>query len=105
MTATTAPAPPERRASGPRLRVVRRDNLPQRRPRHHAFHLFQELALARLLGRQVQAKSELLHGQDRRWPGAITQRGSALSYAALPWAVLVFGRETRATTGSAGCSA
>jgi hypothetical protein len=26
------------------------------------FHLFEELALARLLRRQVQAKSKLLHG-------------------------------------------
>mmetsp|Transcript_53128 Transcript_53128/g.124272 ORF Transcript_53128/g.124272 Transcript_53128/m.124272 type:complete len:381 (+) Transcript_53128:1249-2391(+) len=66
------------------LGVVRRHDLHQHAPWHHAFHLFQELALARLLGRQVQTQAELLHDRDRRRPCEITQRGSALSYADLP---------------------
>jgi hypothetical protein len=65
-------------------RVVRLDDLHQHRPRHHAFHLFQELALARLLDRQVQAKSKLLHDRDRLRARSITLRGSALSYADHP---------------------
>jgi hypothetical protein len=48
---------------------------------HHALHLFQELALARLLGRQVQAKSELLHRLYRRSPWLLALRRLALSYA------------------------
>ena len=42
--------------------AVRLNDLNQRDPRHHTLHFFRELPLARVLGRQVQAKSELHHG-------------------------------------------
>jgi hypothetical protein len=41
---------------------MRRHDLYQHRPRHHAVHLLEELALARLLRRQVQAEGKLVHG-------------------------------------------
>jgi hypothetical protein len=41
---------------------VRLNNLAQHLPRHHALHLLQELALARLLHVQLQAQTDLLHG-------------------------------------------
>ncbi|MCY1245058.1 hypothetical protein D9M72_581710 [compost metagenome] len=45
----------ERRPTSLGPRAVRFDNLHQRAPRHHPIHLIEELALARLLRRQVQA--------------------------------------------------
>ena len=52
----------EGRTTGLRARAMRLDDLHQPIPRNHAFHLVQKLALARLLGRQVQPESELLQG-------------------------------------------
>jgi hypothetical protein len=52
----------ERRAASLRTRAVWLDDLHQRGPRHHTLHLFQQLALARLLDRQVLVQSDLLHG-------------------------------------------
>ena len=44
------------------FRVVRRDELDQRGPRHDAIHFKQELALAGLFVAQVQIKTALFHG-------------------------------------------
>lgn len=71
----------ERRPTRLRLRVVRLADLHQRAARHHALYPLEELALARLLGRQVQAESELLHVLDRRRASAFNQDGSARGYA------------------------
>ena len=70
------------------LRVVRLDDLHQDLPRHHGFDLFEELALLRLLGREVQAKSELLHVRHRRRAQTVRQGGSARNYADLPQALI-----------------
>lgn len=43
-------------------RTMRLADLHLRRPRHHALQLVQELRLARLLRRQVQAQAELVYG-------------------------------------------
>jgi len=43
------------------LEPVRLDHADQHTPRHHLVHLFQELALARLLGRQIQSRADLRH--------------------------------------------
>jgi len=51
----------ERRAPRVDLGVARRHDLHQRIPSHPAFHLRQELALARLRPREVQTESKLLH--------------------------------------------
>lgn len=56
---------PHRRATRLALRVVRLDQRRQILPRHHPRHLFEELALTRLLPRQVQPKVCLLHRYRR----------------------------------------
>src|SRR5690606_31216442 len=50
-----------RRAAGSALRVVRLDQCDELWPRHDALHLFEELALASALAREVQAEIRLLH--------------------------------------------
>lgn len=50
----------------PPSRVVRLDDLHQDPPGHHAFQVFEKLALARLLGGEIRAVFELLHGRHRR---------------------------------------
>ena len=60
---------------------VRFDDLDQRAPGHHPIHLVEKLALARLLGRQVQAQAELIRGVacleimalDHARPGPVLQ--------------------------------
>jgi len=54
----------KRRAATLSFRGIGRNQGHQRNPRHHTFHLRQELALARALGRQVQAQVRLLHAFD-----------------------------------------
>jgi hypothetical protein len=53
-------------------------------PRHHPVHLVQELALARSLGRQVQAQVSLLHGSRRRSSLAFDEARIGPSYADHP---------------------
>jgi hypothetical protein len=62
-TANTATKATGQKYGGSGLRRAGSDEFHQRVPRHHAIHLFQELSLSRLLGRQIQAKSELLHAR------------------------------------------
>ena len=62
----------------------RADQRHQFGPRHHPVHLVQELALARSLGRQVQAQISLLHGSRRRSSHASGEAQIGPSYADLP---------------------
>lgn len=52
----------KRRAATLSFRGIGRNQGHQRNPRHHTFHLRQELALARALGGIAQAQAALLHG-------------------------------------------
>ena len=64
------------------------------RPMHHTIHLVQKLGLAALLGRQVQAKANLLHGGAAGDGHALIARKSRARFAesgclAVPCAVVV----------------
>jgi hypothetical protein len=74
----------ERRAAGLGLRAVGLNNLHEHRPRHHAVHLLQELALARLLRRQVQAECKLVHGFDAFGNHGLNSCKSRAGFAELP---------------------
>jgi len=74
----------EQRPAGLGTRVLGLQQLHRRRPLHHEFHLFEELALSRPLRQQVQAKSKLPHGRHRRPARRITPAASARGFADLP---------------------
>ena len=74
--------------------AMRLDDLHQCRPRHHTIHLVQKLGLAALLGRQVEAKANLLHGGAAGDGHALIARKSRARFAesgclAIPCAVVV----------------
>ena len=83
----------ERPAASLRTRAVWLDDLHQRGPRHHTFHLVQELRLVGLLRRQVQAKTKLLHAGSKSF-------AEPTGYAAVMTGFGILGSASRRTTHS-----
>lgn len=65
-------------------RAVRLDQRDQLRPRHNPIHLVEELALARLLGRQLEAQVRLFHTSDRATSRPDAPLGSVRGFADAP---------------------
>ena len=70
----------KRRPAGLRSGAVRLDQRHKLRPRHNAVHLVEELALARLLRRQLQTQVRLLHAGDRPTSRPHVPLGSARGF-------------------------